>query len=280
MLRRYGYFGGVVCAGLIGALSIDDDASAQSPQAVEGYRFLVPTVEARPGEALRVTVQGEHEESAQGFVFAARYPADDLSIQRVHIEDTILEAIDSDFFEANVQPDEGILVVAALVDADPPFEGQLIPNIGFALDLFYIEATLSDDAVGPLSIDLENGLSNPPVENSYSVKNHTEAVTELGSGIINVLSDTQLPVFLRGDVNMDETIDLSDPILFLNFAFRGDAEPPCAVAADVNDDETLDISDAIYTLDFLFTSGAPPPPPISFMGPDPTPGGLSCRIYQ
>jgi hypothetical protein len=243
---------------------------------VTGYHFVLPVVDAGPGEHVRITVKGEHERSAQGFVLAARYPAASLNIERVHIEDTILEAIEVDFFEASVSPEDGTLIVAVLVDSRPPFDGELIPNIGFGLNFFHIEATVSPEAEGDLTIALENGLSIPPVSNLYSVDNQSIPVSELSQGGVHVGSIGRNASFIRGDVNMDEDVDISDPITVLRYAFEGAAEPRCMLAADANDDDAIDISDPIFILEFLFSGGRVLPSPRSVPGRDPTPGLLGC----
>ncbi|MCZ6794800.1 MAG: hypothetical protein O7J95_14425 [Planctomycetota bacterium] len=70
----------------------------------------------------------------------------------------------------------------------------------------------------------------------------------------------RLPVFRRGDTNVDEQVDLSDSIDLLSFLFVGDREPPrCRNAADSNRDGRLDISDASFALGYLFLGSAPPP---------------------
>ena len=42
------------------------------------------------------------------------------------------------------------MVIGVLVDASPPFEGRLIPSIGFPLDFIHIEMTVSPEASGDL----------------------------------------------------------------------------------------------------------------------------------
>ena len=242
-----------------------------------GYRFLLPTIDAKAGDTVRITVRGEYEESAQGFSFAARFPAADLTIEDVHATDTILEAINTDFFEAKILPSQGILIVGALVDSEPPFDGNLIPNIGMPLELFHIDAKVSSGASGDLRIRMENGLGDPEIDNLYSVDNKAKPVTELGEGVI------RLPgaggggaMFSRGDFNFDSDIDISDPIAILQYVFFGGAAPRCILAADANDDEKVDISDPIFILIYLFNEGREPPPPSMEGGPDPTPGSLDC----
>jgi len=90
--------------------------------------------------------------------------------------------------------------------------------------------------------------------------------------------------FLRGYVNPDGKVDLSDAIFLLNYLFGGGDEPRCRLAADINDDEKVDISDTIFMLNYLFVGGAVPPPPFSQLGigcaTDPTPDArLDCREF-
>ena len=87
--------------------------------------------------------------------------------------------------------------------------------------------------------------------------------------------------FLRGFINSDNKVDLSDAIFLLQYLFRGGDTPQCLLAGDINDDNKVDISDTIWMLNHLFLGGAPPRPPYSQAGIgcalDPTPGVLSCE---
>jgi len=69
-------------------------------------------------------------------------------------------------------------------------------------------------------------------------------------------------VWIRGDANGDERLDISDPILMLGRLFLGDlTRETCAPALDVNGDELFDISDPIILLRFLFQGDQLLPPP-------------------
>lgn len=243
-----------------------------------GYRFLAPTLQAQPGDAVRYTIRGDHEQAAQGFSFAFRFPGDAITIDRLHLTDTILEAIEVDYFEKKVSQERGMVAVGLLVDTKPPFEGNLIPAIGRPLDFVHIEMRIASTAAGTLRLPFEDGLFEPPIDNLYSVNNAAIYVTELGEGKI-VLPGGQGAgaSFLRGDFNMDAKLDISDPIGILGYTFFGGAEPPCAVAGDVNDDNQIDISDPIFLLSYLFSRGPTPPAPFGAEGEDPTPGELACN---
>ncbi len=81
--------------------------------------------------------------------------------------------------------------------------------------------------------------------------------------------------FIRGDANLDSTIDLADANTLLAGTYMG-VTLPCMDAADVNDDGALDISDTVSVLQFLFGSSPPPPPPFTAPGADPTDDQLDC----
>jgi hypothetical protein len=242
---------------------------------VEGYRFIIPEVTASPGSKAEVKIQGEHEKSAQGFSLAARYPSSRLTIERIHIRGTILEAIQIDFFEARIDPAQGFFTAGVLVDSRPPFEGSVIPNINQPLTFLRLDVTVAEEADEDLVLRLEDGLSSPPIQNLYVVDNKSVPVTELGEGRIR-LPFRQVEAFLRGDANLDGARDISDAVSILRYGFGGGAPLGCMDAGDTNADSRVDISDAIFLLDFLYKGGRPPPPPSEAPGPNPGSGGLGC----
>ena len=86
------------------------------------------------------------------------------------------------------------------------------------------------------------------------------------------------PRFVRGDVNQDDLIDISDAISTLGFLFLGNPTTlDCQKSADINNDEALDISDGVALLGHLFTGGAPPASPFPACGTDPTADALPCE---
>ena len=86
-----------------------------------------------------------------------------------------------------------------------------------------------------------------------------------------VLEDAFEYGFVRGEVNNDKMVDISDSIAFLEFVIlgRGDA-PRCDDAADVNDDGMLDITDAVVVLNHIILGTVDIPAPYPEPGQDPT----------
>ncbi|MDE0958980.1 MAG: hypothetical protein OSB12_10145, partial [Planctomycetota bacterium] len=84
------------------------------------------------------------------------------------------------------------------------------------------------------------------------------------------------PIFLRGDANQDQILNLGDVITTLDYLFVSGIEPSCPDAVDSNDSGNINIADAISVLGYLFSGGVPPAPPFPAPGPDPTDDALSC----
>lgn len=85
--------------------------------------------------------------------------------------------------------------------------------------------------------------------------------------------------FLRGDVNQDFSVSISDSVYLLDVLFATQSLP-CADSADVNDDGSMNIADAITLLGYLFASGPPPADPFPLCAPDSTADMLFCSVPQ
>jgi len=84
--------------------------------------------------------------------------------------------------------------------------------------------------------------------------------------------------FIRGDVNGDLSVDLSDPVLLLEVLFGPSQGLACAEAADLNDDAALQLDDVIVSLGLIFL-GDPTQLAVPFpdCGTDPLANTLSCE---
>ena len=83
--------------------------------------------------------------------------------------------------------------------------------------------------------------------------------------------------FVRGDSNLDETVDISDGVATLGYLFLGGPALNCIDAADADDSGQVALNDAIFLFANLFSGGAPIPAPYPDCGRDPTPDALSCE---
>ena len=85
--------------------------------------------------------------------------------------------------------------------------------------------------------------------------------------------------FVRGAVNRDADVDLSDAVSIFGFLFLGAEAPDCLDAADANDSGDLDITDGVYLLLFLYRGGYQIPAPYPNCGFDGTDDGLDCGSF-
>jgi arylsulfatase A-like enzyme len=86
--------------------------------------------------------------------------------------------------------------------------------------------------------------------------------------------------FVRGDANVDASVDLSDGVLILQYLFQGGRQLDCLDSGDADDSGELDLSDAVYDFNYLFLGGRPPPAPFPACGEDSTADGLGCESYE
>ena len=89
------------------------------------------------------------------------------------------------------------------------------------------------------------------------------------------LQEANKRFFVRGDVNGDGVMEMSDAVRILRGLFFGESLP-CPDAADTNDDGFADPADALSLLGYLFLGRGDLPFPFVICGLDPTKDELGC----
>lgn len=101
---------------------------------------------------------------------------------------------------------------------------------------------------------------------------------------IEILPDEKagVPSFIRGDPNLDGSVNLGDAIKVLTYLYTADDSASCMDAFDGNDDGGIDLADAITILSYLYTPAVDSLPlPHESCGPDPTDeDALGCDDYS
>lgn len=90
---------------------------------------------------------------------------------------------------------------------------------------------------------------------------------------------SRLAGFVRGRVNGDDDVDISDAVTLLLHLFppaAGGPSIPCREAADVDASGQLNLADSILLLNHLFLEGPPPKEPFTGCGGPPVVDGLGC----
>jgi hypothetical protein len=196
-------------------------------------------------------------------------------------EGTFLEehAAAAPFFRTARTIAENIMGVGYAPDLDgsippiPPGEDQLVFSI-----LMEVSPTAEPGSTLQLVPYEGDGVGPARMRSEISYLGGAKFISVLPQaqpGRLQIVGD--LAIFRRGDTNVDQHVDISDPIATLGFLFLGGTALPCADAADANDDGKVDISDAIATLTSLFLGGLELPPPNGSSGEDPTSDGLGCQ---
>ena len=204
----------------------------------------------------------------------------------------------------NIDNSNGTVIYANILDLAPPFDNQVLsPGSGYVVATG--EAFISAGApAGNYDFTPADGIianTSPETDNSFVVDGNS-VFPELVGGTVSIGGsspaqqpsenddsetggeDSTDPVetdqvhFLRGDVNGDGVIDLTDGTQ-LQLLLGNGTSIECADAADVNDDGIVDDADPVYIFDFLYQGSNPPPAPYPLPGPDPTADGLDCQSY-
>ncbi|MEM7264211.1 MAG: IPT/TIG domain-containing protein, partial [Planctomycetota bacterium] len=118
---------------------------------------------------------------------------------------------------------------------------------------------------------------NVPADIPLDLRLVEVTVSNSAGGPSNALEFTYAFRFIRGDINLDGVVDLSDPIKNLLGLFGG-ADIPCDEAADTNNDGNRDLSDSVFLLDFLFQDGPAMSAPFPDAGFDLDDDGISCDV--
>lgn len=256
------------------------------------------------------------ESDLQGWTLVLKYEPQVMQISDISSDGTDIGS-SIDFELPNIDNNNGVTIVAVIMDLLPPFDGAVLAS---GSDHEVHRATVNIDNNAPSGTHIF-GPANGFSANSSALTDNTFVVAgvsvdpQLIDGILTVnggtspstnpgqdqndngntnngggnnnnednsTSDNQDPpadevTFLRGDVNGDGSLDVTDGSLLQLWLTGGGTTPACLDAADVNDDGMVNLSDPIDLFEFLYQGSNPPPAPYPSAGSDPTADGLDCN---
>ncbi len=166
--------------------------------------------------------------------------------------------------QVNSGPDKE--VINAMADTSDFF----IANIGIDADTYSV--VISDDqgwlqnpgsfydTLDPGEIDTIEVFSEIPYD---AVMNSTDVLKLVSTSLSNpMVKDSALfsltVKYLRGNVNGDTSISVSDVVYLISYLFRGGPAPQYYDCGDVNCDGQVSVSDVVYLISYLFKSGPAP----------------------
>ncbi|HIO65193.1 MAG TPA: hypothetical protein EYN40_00745 [Planctomycetes bacterium] len=228
----------------------------------------------------------DEDDYIQGFTFTVCYDCH-LTIHEDSWEfnGSILDQVGVEYTAVQVDddPDDGDgceLIVALLLDALPPFEGQTLPQtistsgnsadgrllVGKMRVTVDMDAECNEDQLIEWCNDI-NGNGNVTLYNNVVINFQSIQTFERNDSLVHVVPEE---IFQRGDCNSDDTVDLADTATMLGNQFNGHPIL-CPDACDSNDDGHLNMADAVHLLNWLFKFGDIPPAPGPLEdGPDAT----------
>ncbi|MCA8959709.1 MAG: hypothetical protein KDC38_04325, partial [Planctomycetes bacterium] len=217
----------------------------------------------------------EPEDQIQGFEFAIEHDPR-LIVQSTCIDPSgsQLELLGAEFYNCVVDddPQGGThFALGVLMDAFPPFTGQVLPPTDVPLLLGSIDL-LIDPTTTPGAELHADFTPWSTVDVMFVVNDMIQPVPTLVGGTVTALPPLNI---LRGDCNNDAVVDLADSIIVLNVIFFGGEMLGCEIACDHNGDGTFDVADYIYLTNYVFLDGPPLPAPFPTCGPVP---GAECAI--
>jgi len=228
----------------------------------------------------------DEDDYIQGFTFTVCYDCN-LTIHEDSWEfnGSILDQVGVEYTAVQVDddPDDGDgceLIVALLLDALPPFEGQTLPQtmatsgdgadgrllIGKMRVTVDMDAECNEDQLIEWCNDI-NGNGDVTLYNNVVIDFESLRLYERNDTLVHVVPEE---IFQRGDCNSDDKVDLADSATMLANQFNG-LPILCPDACDSNDDGHLNMADSVYLLNWLFKFGDVPTAPGPFNdGPDAT----------
>ncbi|MEM7260794.1 MAG: PKD domain-containing protein [Planctomycetota bacterium] len=236
----------------------------------------IADISAFAGQSVLHPILATNSTPIQGYQVAFQFDNTHIDFHDIDFTLSVTGALNPEFVFTELVPNgpASTMVIAVVLDFLEPFDGRVIAagtsqlllslsyTVDFPLDLgTTIPWTIMDD------------IGDPPIANIYASNLGISLHPFPLHGETRVDGLAQV-LFLRGDANYDQMINIGDAIYLLGHFFSGGPAPVCPDSGDTNDDGLLDIGDAIYALGFLFASGASPPYPFPGPGLDPTDDSL------
>jgi hypothetical protein len=152
------------------------------------------------------------------------------------------------------------------------FVGQNISvRLSYDTDAYTTEEGIYFDDIFPITIFAnESYVTLPSTETSYLFAEkdsgiyHYKVRAKDGQDQYGAYSNADgtevfpIQTYICGDANADETVNVSDAVMVINYIFLGSAAPEPLEAADTNCDVSVNVSDAVVIINYIFIGGNDP----------------------
>ena len=264
--------------GVRGVLAGDASVAENCSVTVFDLAISVEDQVAIAGQSsLPVPVLSSFSASVEAYNLSLEFPADLLDVAEVTLDGTDAGVVGAE--QVLVEMDDsaiaGYITAQVVFDAGPPYAGQELPA-GTDQTILWIEFSVAASGFvdgEERQLSFIDGLGPSQVVNQIIIDGAIMGPARDGA----TLTFLEQPIFLRGDCNGDDSVNLADVIFGLTYLFAGGVPPQCMKACDTDDTGNVNLTDEIYFLNTLFVPGSPPmPPPTGTAAPDPTPDSLPC----
>lgn len=211
------------------------------------------------------------DEPLVGVSFGFTFDSSHVSVEDIIVDGTFADG--AEFAEGQIDNALGEATFGIVMNF---LDSELSIPVGDDLSVARLLVNVAEDASAGevISLKLENEIGSPPIELFFTpLDEATRVRPHVQAGSLTV---TLGPLFIRGDANGSEHVDLADAVYHLDWLFRGGSPSPCPDASDTNDDGQQDISDGVFLLLFLFRTEKPMPLPYPEPGLDLTEDELDC----
>jgi len=249
-----------------------------------GACTLTMKLSSKETDKLSVLLDTCEGQDVTGFQFGLAVDSQEVRVESIEPGAAVEAAGGADFWGVRVHEGKGATLGAVL--ALEPAGGSWRALPANTADQEIARVTLCTTAgESTVTVGLTGELGDPVVEVVVDVDG-TSYTPELGDPVSVTVqrSCAAQAQFVRGDVNQDGRLNVSDGVAIARFVFNTgrhrDLIAACQDSADANDDGEVTLVDALYVLRYLFTNGPDIPPPAGSCGPDPTEDSLGCSAFR
>jgi len=256
--------------------SLDDDIDIDDGQVLDFIEFYNRRVYAYPGQrGVRIPILLSNNGEADGFTVSVRATEPrKIWLERIDLPGTFPGHVMPELYpQYDARLMEGYLARSFFMDFTLPFEGHKIPR-GRRATVAYLVFSLSPEVsegeqywIHFADIPAQHDFRPAPMNEICSEEWSIQPALDAEGLEITISAESKL--FIRGDVNHNHLLNITDVILILRYLFSTEVLK-CLDPADVDDTGMIDLSDVIALAEYLFDTGIPPAVPFPNPGQDPT----------
>ena len=205
-----------------------------------------------PNQTVVVTLSAYNSAPIQRFKIPVEFPAGDFAM----VYDSFnTDGCRTDYFEyQDYVHNDWYWNRRLTLDLRPSIDGsqeELTPGEGAIAKLYFtMPASATEGQTTALYMDGYN---------EYVPEFIGSAATYQVPGLTCQVTCSEACCQNRGDVDHDGTVNESDVVFIVDWAFSSGPTPPCAVEAEIDGSSGVNIDDLLYLVDYIYNAGPAPP---------------------